>query len=98
MAHHTPSSFVAECYWPCVTEAALAETLERAEAASFELRRRGRNVALRGAILLASDETVFCLFDGQEADVRAASELAGIPFERILKTRWLRTGSHTHDA
>lgn len=90
MAPRPPISYVAECYWPGVTEAALAEALERAEEASSELRRRGRNVALQGAILLASDETVFCLFHGQEADVRAASELAGVPFERILQTRWLQ--------
>jgi len=37
-----------------------------------------------------ADETVFCFFDGQEADVRAVSEKAGVPFERILES--LRIG------
>jgi hypothetical protein len=90
MAQPAPAGYAAECYWPGVTQADLTETLDRAEAAAVELRRNGRDVALRGAILLATDETVFCLFNGQEADVRAASELAGVPFERILETHWFQ--------
>ncbi|HEY8869334.1 MAG TPA: hypothetical protein VIM30_08070 [Candidatus Limnocylindrales bacterium] len=35
---------------------------------------------------MLADETVFCLFEGAEADVRAASEEAGIPFERVLES------------
>jgi hypothetical protein len=31
-----------------------------------------------------ADETVFCLFDGLEDDVRTVSEHAGVPFERVL--------------
>lgn len=54
-----------------------------------ELRRRGRDVSLRETILMRSDETVFCLFDGVEADVRAAGELAGIRFERVLESVWV---------
>ena len=37
-----------------------------------------------GSILVPSDETVFCLFDGSEADVRAVSQQADMPFERVL--------------
>jgi hypothetical protein len=33
-----------------------------------------------------SDETVFCLFEGQEAAVRAASDRAGVPVERVLES------------
>jgi hypothetical protein len=90
MAQSAPGSYAAECYWPGVTQAELTATLDRAEAASVELRRKGGDVALQGAILLATDETVFCLFNGQEVDVRAASELAGVPFERILQTHWFQ--------
>ena len=35
---------------------------------------------------MPADETVFCLFDGEEADVRAVSEKAGVPFEPILES------------
>ena len=80
--------YLAECYWPGVREQTLADALARAEDAVAELRRRGRDVDLRGTILVGSDETVFCLFAGDEADVRAAGELAGVTFERILATRW----------
>ena len=90
MAQSARVSYVAECYWPGVTQAALADALDRAEAASRELRRGGCDVTVQGAILLATDETVFCLFDGREADIRAASELAGVPFDRILRTHWLQ--------
>jgi hypothetical protein len=33
---------------------------------------------------LWGDETVFCLFEGAEEDVRSVSEQAGVPFERVL--------------
>jgi hypothetical protein len=40
---------------------------------------------------VTADESVFCLFDGVESDVRAASEQAGVPFERVLES--VRIGS-----
>ena len=39
-----------------------------------------------GSILVLDDETVFSLFDGKEADVRAVTEQAGVPFERVLES------------
>lgn len=39
-----------------------------------------------GSILVPADETVFCLFNGSEADVRAVNERAGVPFERVLES------------
>ncbi len=35
-------------------------------------------------MLMPGDEVLLCLFSGQQADVRAASERAGLPAERIL--------------
>jgi hypothetical protein len=83
----TPS-YLLECYWPGVSEEALAETVARTDAAASRLRRQGRQVELRGTILVRTDETVFCLFDGQEPDVRAAGELGGMNFERVLESLW----------
>jgi hypothetical protein len=80
--------YLAECYWPGVREQTLADTLARAERAVAELQEQGREVDLRGTILIGGDETVFCLFTGDEVAVRAAGELAGVPFERILETVW----------
>lgn len=85
-------SFLAECYWPGVRDEALAAILARADAAASQYRREGREVALRGTFLVRSDETVFFLFDGQETDVRATAELAGLRFNRILEAVWFGPG------
>src|SRR5919204_4019349 len=92
MSTPSPRNYLGECYWPGVSEEALAETVARARLAAAELRRQGGEVDLRGTILVRSDETVFCLFEGREADVRAAAELAGISFERVLETFRIETG------
>jgi hypothetical protein len=85
-----PRGYLVECYWPGVSADKVAAAVERAEQAAGELRSQGRPVHVLGSILVLADETVFCLFDGQEADVRAVSEKAGVPFERILDS--LRIG------
>ncbi len=90
MADAEPSrSYLAEWYWPGVHEGTLAARLACAEAAASRLRSEGGQVHFRGSILVRRDETVFCLFDGREADIRAAGELAGTPFERVLESLWL---------
>jgi len=77
-------SYLVECYWPGVNEERLVALVGRAEQAAAELRDQGRELRFLGSILVPADETVFCLFDGEEADVRAVSEQAGVPFERVL--------------
>jgi hypothetical protein len=79
-------SYLVECYWPGVSEDTLVRTARRARKAASELRRQGGDVALLSSILVPADETVFCLFEGCEADVRAASVQAGVPFERVLES------------
>jgi hypothetical protein len=79
-------SYLVECYWPGVCEQALREGARRARQAALELRRQGRNVVFLRSILIPIDETVFCLWGGSEADVRTASERAGMPFERVLES------------
>lgn len=77
------SSYLVECYWPGVDEAKLSEAVQRAQAV-VSLGGAGRRVEFVAAILVPADETVFCLFDGAEEDVRSVSEEAGVPFERVL--------------
>jgi Protein of unknown function (DUF4242) len=89
--HGQPRGYLVGCYWPGVSAEKLAAAVERAEQAADELRGQGRSLRFLGTILVPADETVFCLFDGEEADVRAVSEKAGVPFERILES--LRIGS-----
>jgi len=79
-------SYLVECYWPGVSEEKLALASQRVRKAAYGLRRHGRELRFRGSILVPADETVFCLFDGVEADVRAVSEEAGMPFERVLES------------
>jgi hypothetical protein len=79
-------SYLVECYWPGVSEEKLAAATQRVRTAASELRRHGRELRFVGSILVPADETVFCLFDGLEADVRTASEQAGVPFERVLES------------
>jgi hypothetical protein len=78
-----------ECYWPGVTEQKLVAAIARVQAA-IELRRLdGRAPRLLGSILVPVDETVFCLFEGEQEEVEALSAAAEFPFERVLGSRWI---------
>jgi hypothetical protein len=78
--------YLVECYWPGVSEEALVTAAQRARRAAAELRQKGGDVDFLSSILVPADETVFWLFNGREADVRIASEQAGVPFERVLES------------
>ncbi len=81
-----PRSYLVECYWPSVDEEQVAVTAQRARAAIGALRPQGGELRLLGSVLVPSDETVFYLFEGEEADVRAVSKQAGAPVERVLES------------
>jgi hypothetical protein len=74
-----PPSFIAECFWPDVSEADL-EALDRRVAQAVT----GLDVRYLGSILLREDEVVLCQFDGAADVVRTVVERAQVPFERIL--------------
>ena len=77
-----PQWHVAECLLPGLSRAT-AETLGhrvRQEIAGPP----GSQVSYLGSLLMPEDEVLLCLFAGPEAEVRAVSERAGLPFERIL--------------
>ena len=84
------SSYLVESYWPGVDQEKLTATLRRLRSATSALRGGGGDVTFLGSILVPADETVFSLFEGFEADVRAASQRAGVPFDRVLES--LRIG------
>jgi hypothetical protein len=86
MTDGRPNEFLAECFWPGVSDRDLGPLGERATAAAARLTVSGRPVRYVGSLLVRADEVVLCLFEGAEADVRAAAELAAIPFERVLET------------
>jgi hypothetical protein len=91
MSRRTRSrSYLVEYYWPGVSEQKLAVAAGQMQRAAENLRARGHDLQFIGSILVPTDETVFCLFDGIEADVRNVSEQVRVPFERILES--LRIG------
>jgi hypothetical protein len=73
---------VAECLLPGLTHAK-AEAL--GDQVRAELARSRSPVAFLGSLLMPEDEVLLCLFAGPPAEVRAISERAELPFERILR-------------
>ena len=86
------ASYLVECYWPGVTESTHALATDRVRRAAADLTREGRRVRFVGSIMVPGEETVFCLLDGSEADVRVAGELAELPFERVLASQRIDGG------
>jgi hypothetical protein len=85
------TEYLAECLWPGVTEAQLAEVDER-----VRTNEAGADDAVRylGTVLMPNDEVVFFVFTGPSASaVRAVAMGAEIPFERIVPS--LRTSNPT---
>ena len=77
-----PQWHVAECLLPGLSRATV-------EALGRRVRHEiagppGSQVMYLGSLLMPEDEVLLCLFAGPEAEVRAVSERAGLPFERIL--------------
>jgi Protein of unknown function (DUF4242) len=81
------ATYLVECYWPGISEASLTAAAERIHKAVSELRLEGGDVEFLESILVGADETVFCLFDGTEQDVRTVSRHADLPFERVVASR-----------
>ena len=79
-------TFVAECFWPGVTELDLGALDRRAAASAEEASRAGEPVQYLGSILMRVDEVVLCSFEGGAAAVRLVAERARIPFDRIVET------------
>ena len=73
---------VAECLLPGLSRATAAALGWRVQQELSTL--PGRHVSFVGSLLMPEDEVLLCLFAGTEAEVRAVSERAGLPFERIL--------------
>lgn len=79
------AEFLAECYWPGVTDADMGALDERAARSAASLSREGDAVRYLGSLLMREDEVVLCRFTGAEESVRRVAEDAAIPFERLLE-------------
>jgi len=80
------STYVAECFWPGVTEVDLGALDRRATASAAEASRAGDSVRYLGSILIRVDEVVLCRFEGGADAVRLVAERAAIPYDRIVET------------
>jgi hypothetical protein len=91
MADSDASWQVAECLLPGLTRATAEALADRVRA---ELARSPGSVSFLGSLLMPDDEVLMCLFAGPPAEVRAITERAELPFERILHCvglGWTRT-------
>jgi hypothetical protein len=79
-------TFVAECFWPGVTEGDLGDLDRRATACAAAATRGGYPVRYLGSILMRTDEVVLCRFEGGESAIRRVALAAAIPFDRIVET------------
>jgi hypothetical protein len=77
--------YTAKCFWPGVTEEELRRAAARAGSEIGE-----QPAVFRGALYLPGDELVLCLFESRSrGSVKRASELAGMPCERVIETVWV---------
>jgi len=77
--------YTAKCFWPGLTEEELHLAVARAESETAKT-----GTTFQGALYLPGDELVLCLFEADSrADVKHASERAGMPCERVIETVWV---------
>ena len=85
-------TFLAECFWPGVTPAAVEDLDARASLTAGRASRAGLEVRYRGSMLVPEDEVVFCFFEGPTVDtVAQVARDARIPFARIVQSTDLPT-------
>jgi hypothetical protein len=80
-------TYLVECFAPRAVPEDVRAASKRADAASAEMLWNGSYVLYRGALLVASDEVVFHLFEASDiAAVRTAVDRAGLKAERIVES------------
>ena len=73
-----------ERLWPGATPEAVREVTDQLQSSCQQLAADGIPVRYLGATYIPSDESLSCRFDGTAQAVRAAHQLAGVPFDRLL--------------
>jgi hypothetical protein len=73
-----------ERLWPGATSELVREVVDELEARCQQLAADGIPVRYLGATFIPADESLACRFDGTAQAVRAAHQLAGVPFDRLL--------------
>ena len=84
------AEFMVERYLPGVTAEDLSEALARTRHAIGLLAEEGTTVRHLRCILVPTEESVFCLFEGPTAhSVEEANRRAEFPFDQVLKVVWV---------
>ena len=73
-----------ERLWPGATPETVREAVGQLQTCCRQLAADGIPVRYLGATYIPVDESLSCRFDGTAQAVRAAHELAGVPFDRLL--------------
>ncbi len=73
-----------ERFWPGATTDAVQASVAYLQTKCNELAHDGVQIRYLGATFVPTDESLSCRFDGTTQAVRAAFELAGAPFDRLV--------------
>jgi hypothetical protein len=80
------NAFMAECFWPGVTEKHVLDAGARARRAARSASANGDVARYLGSILVPIDEIALCLFEATSREAAAGiNRQAAIPFERIIE-------------
>lgn len=74
-----------ERFWSGATTVAVKESVAQLQATCRKLAGDGIPIRYLGATFVPTDESLSCRFDGTEQSVRAAYELAGAEFHRLVQ-------------
>jgi hypothetical protein len=81
-------AYLAECFWPDVTEEKAVDLLGRACAAAEQLGREGHDVRVTDSWLVPGDEVALLFIDAATLEEAGAVGVRGnVPFERIVEVR-----------
>jgi hypothetical protein len=81
------ASFLIECFWPGVTEAAHVEADRRLRRAAGALEVELGSLVYLGSVLMPEDEVVLLQFETADPELcRLVAQRAGVDHERVLRT------------
>jgi hypothetical protein len=80
------TSYMAECFWPGVTEPAVRDAGARGSQAAAALSAEGGRARFLGSILMPTDEIALYFFEATSSEAALdVTRRAAIPFERVVE-------------
>jgi hypothetical protein len=94
----TLTSFMAECFWPGVTEPVARDAGVRGSQAAVALSREGAVARYLGSVLIPTDEIALYFFEATSRNAALdVAKRAAIPFERVIEVVRLRPPASVED-